>query len=524
MQNRRSKNGGDASLRIEMGKSNPQGKEMEKSIIIIGAGISGLSAGCYGQMNGYRTSIFEMHNKPGGLCTSWKRKGYTIDGCLHWLVGSKPGTSFYRIWEELGAVQGRRIVNHEEYVHFEGEKGKVFIVYTDIDRLEQHMRELSPEDEKIIKKTIKAMHKCTRLEIPVEKAGELYGPVDGLKMMLKMFPFFGLMRKWGKTSVQDLAKRVKNPLLRQALLNYAELPDYPTIVLLIALAWHHQKSVGYPVGGSLEFARSIEGRYLDLGGKIDYRARVTKILVENDTAVGVRLADGTEHRGDIIISAADGRTTIFDMLEGKYINDKIRGYYDNFLLFPPLIQISLGVDRSFNGQPRLINYPLNEPVTIAGKELKRLSVHIYNFDPGLAPTGKTVLKVMLNSDYEYWKKLKQDPGRYKMEKDEIADQVIALLDQRFPGLAAQVEMRDVATPMTWERYTGNWRASHEGWLVTTKNFDMRMKKTLPGLKNFYMVGHWVEPGGGLPPAALSGRNLIQIICKKDKRPFVTTTP
>ena len=75
---------------------------MEKSIIIIGAGIAGLSAGCYGQMNGYRTQIFEMHDLPGGLCTSWKRKGYTFDGCIHWLVGSRPGTEFHRIWEELG--------------------------------------------------------------------------------------------------------------------------------------------------------------------------------------------------------------------------------------------------------------------------------------------------------------------------------------------------------------------------------------------------------------------------------------
>ncbi|HUU64217.1 MAG TPA: NAD(P)-binding protein [Dehalococcoidia bacterium] len=60
---------------------------MEKSIIIIGAGIAGMAAGCYGQMNGYRSRIFEMHDKLGGLCTAWERKGYTIDGCLHWLVG-----------------------------------------------------------------------------------------------------------------------------------------------------------------------------------------------------------------------------------------------------------------------------------------------------------------------------------------------------------------------------------------------------------------------------------------------------
>ena len=102
--------------------------------------------------------------------------------------------------------------------------------------------------------------------------------------------------------------------------------------------------------------------------------------------------------------------------------------------------------------------------------------------------------------------------------------VIGLLEQRFPGLAAQVEMRDVATSMTWVRYTGNWRASHQGWLMTTKNLNMSMSKTLTGLKSFYMAGQWVEPGGSLPYVAVSGRNVMQMICKKDKRPFVTSTP
>ena len=113
----------------------------EKSIIIIGAGLSGLSAGCYGQMNGYRTQIFEKHVKPGGLCTAWKRKGYTI-GTIGWVTGSGPANNdFYRFWEELGAVQGRPFINYEEFVRVEGKDGQVFILYTDIDRLQQHMHD-----------------------------------------------------------------------------------------------------------------------------------------------------------------------------------------------------------------------------------------------------------------------------------------------------------------------------------------------------------------------------------------------
>ena len=170
------------------------------------------------------------------------------------------------------------------------------------------------------------------------------------------------------------------------------------------------------------------------------------------------------------------------------------------------------------------NYPLDEPVNIGGQEWKRLPVHIYNFDPSLAPEGKTLLTVMLDSDYEYWKKLKQDPEHYKAEKERIADVVVTSLDRRFPGLAAQVEMRDVATPMTFERYTGNWQGTFEGWLITTKNVNMRMSKTLPGLANFYMAGQWVMPGGGLPSGIMTGRYVIQIICKQDKKKFITSTP
>ncbi len=499
----------------------------EKSTSIIGAGIAGLSAGCYGQMSGYRTRVFEMHDKPGGLCTSWKRNGYTIDGCIHALAGSGPGTGFYRIWEELGAVQGRVMVDHEEYVRIEGEGGKVFIVYTDINRLEQHMKELAPEDKDVIAEFIKAARTCTHFDMPIEKAPELYSPIDELKMMFTMFPYLRLMRKWGKISIQDFAKRFKNPFLREAFSATFDLPDFPMIGMLMILGSMHLKTAGYPVGGSLEFARAIERRYLDLGGEVHYKSRVTKILVENDQAVGVRLADGTEHRSDVVISAADGRTTIFDMLDGKYINDKIRGYYEQLPLVSPLIHIGLGVARSFDELPHSvigINYPLDQPVTIGGKELKRLGVHIYNFDPTLAPAGKTLFRLMLNSDYEYWNKLKQDPERYKAEKEQIADKVVALLDQRFPGLAAQVEMRDVATPMTFERYTGNWQASYQGWQISTKTMGMRMSKTLPGLKNFYMAGKWVEPGGSVTGAAMSGRNVVQIICGQDKRRFVTTIP
>jgi len=501
---------------------------MSKSIIIIGAGVAGLSAGCYGQMNGYDTKIYEMHTLPGGVCTTWKRKGYKIDGCIHWLTGTKPGTDFYRIWEELGVMQGSTLIEHEEYARIEGKDGKVFIVYCDINRLGQHMMELAPEDKDVIEEFTNGIRKMIHFHIPWEKASDLFGPFDVLKLMKMMFPFFGFFRIWGNITIQDVAQRFKNPFMREAfpyIFNLENPPEFPIMAVMKVFAWMNQKTTGYPIGGSLELARVIEERYLALGGKIHYKSRVVKILTENDRAVGVRLADGSEHRDDIVVSAADGHTTIFDMLDGKYINNKIRGYYDKLALFPPLIYVGLGVNRSFEEVPSTvtgIDFPFDKPITIGEKKRNRLSVQFYTFDPTLAPEGKTFVRVHFASDYNYWKKLKQDPERYKAEKEQIAEKVVALLDRRFPGLAAQVEMRDVATPMTWVRYTGNWRGSFEGWIETTKTMRMRMSQMLPGLKNFYMAGQWVQPGGSLPAVAMSGRNVTQIICKKDKKEFVTT--
>ena len=89
-------------------------------------------------------------------------------------------------------------------------------------------------------------------------------------------------------------------------------------------------------------------------------------------------------------------------------------------------------------------------------------------------------------------------------------------------------MVDVATPITYERYTGNWKGSMEGWLLTTETIKTAMgrgmDKTLPGLDNFYMAGQWVQPGGGVPTAAESGRSAIELICKRDGVPSTIQTP
>ncbi len=326
---------------------------MEKSIIIIGAGLTGLAAGCYGQMNGYKTSIFEMHDKAGGVCASWKRKGYTIDGAMNWLMGTKPGESFYNFWEELGATQDWKVFNHDRYSILEDKNGKSFSVYCDADKFEEYLLGLAPEDAGVIKE-FTGLLRSFHFDMPTEKPPELYSLFDKIKMV-NMLSFMRVMKKWSKVSMRDFAGRMKNPYLREAF-TLVFGSDFPIIMSIMALSLQHRKVAGYPIGGTLPFVASIERRYRGLGGEIHFSSRVEKILVENDKAVGIRLADGTERRADYIISAADGRTTIFDMLGGKYIDDTIKNRYDHPKLFSPLIYVGLGIARS------LMTYPLQSAV------------------------------------------------------------------------------------------------------------------------------------------------------------------
>jgi phytoene dehydrogenase-like protein len=499
----------------------------EKSIIIIGAGIAGLSAGCYARMNGYRAQIFELHTQPGGLCTSWSRKGYTFDGCIHWLVGTGEKSGFHRFWDELGALKDKEIVDHDEFVRIVGKDGKTFIVYTDPDRLEQHMLALAPQDEAVIHELCQALRTFVHAEIPAgppENAGDIFRMA---KNAAGTMAFMGLMRKYGTTPIREFASRFTDPFLREALISVFDLPDFPMAGVLMSLGSMGAHDAGYPVGGSLSFARAIEKRFCDLGGEIHYRARVAKILVEEDRAVGVRLTDGKEYRADQVISAADGHATIFDMLDGKYLGDEQREAYDHMPTFDPIIQVSLGVDRDLRDEPHMVRYELERPLEIAGEARTALGVKHYGYDPTLAPEGKSVVEVMFGSNYGYWKKLADDPEHYDAEKKDIAIKVIAELETRYPGITRQVEVVDVATPLTYERYTGNWKGSMEGWLVTTQSMKMMMtgkgmSKTLPGLKNFYQIGQWVEPGGGLPPAVTSARGVIKKICKQDGKAFKTS--
>lgn len=497
-------------------------------IIIIGAGIAGLAAGCYAQMNGYRTQIFELHDQPGGLCTAWERKGYVFDGCLYYLFGSGSGQPFHQMWEELGAVQGRQFVHHDEFMRIVEPSGKTLIVYSDPDRLEQEMTRLSPADSEAIADLCAGIRAFTRFDLSLlrQKPKALMRAADWVRLSLKLLPFARALARWGKISAQEFAQEFQDPFLRRAIPQMFAWTSIPVMVGMSLLAYAHNKNAGFPLGGSLNFARAIERRYLELGGEIHYCSQVERILVKNDRAFGVRLYNNQEYHAHRIISACDGRGTIFDLLGGQYIDRQLKRLYNDRLPTYSQLQVSLGINRDLKDTPHWVTYLLDRPVIIAGEERYKIDVRHYCFDPSLAPAGKSVAIVTLSTPYDYWQRIY---GRSIYNAEQIQESGILLdwLERVYPGIRTDIEYVDVATPVSYERYTGNWQGSNCGWLLTKQTLWLAIagiRKTLPGLDNFYAIGQWVEPGGSVPVVAMSGRNIMQQICHEDEKEFVATKP
>lgn len=403
---------------------------------------------------------------------------------------------------------------------------KVFHLYTNLEKLEMYMKDLAPGDERTIRHFIRSMRKIQGYEIPpmIDKNPKQLSFIDKMRF-IRHLPLLLFLNKWKKITNYSFARRFKDPFLREAFELLFDSDEMPLLIISLPLAFNDKKGAAYPVGGSSVFAKRIEDKYLSLGGKISYNTGVSKIIVENDTAKGLLLENGGKSLSEITLSAADWHFTVFESLGGNYTNKTILELRSQKRLpvYYSVLLVSLGVSRTFDESTHFLRFPLEkELISPDGTVYHRMEAHIYNYDPTLAPEGKTVISFCFytrNSDY--WIDLrKSDYEKYAKNKTDFADQVIEIAENRFGNIKSHLEEIDIATPATFNRYTNNWKGSTQGWLPGRNLIAQSpIQPELPGLKKFYFSGHWTSPGGGLPVAIKSARDVAQMICRKEKVRF-----
>ncbi len=483
-----------------------------KKIIIVGAGIAGLTAGIYARKSGFDVTIYESHTIPGGASTSWRRKGYLFEGGMHWLTGSSPKTPLNKLWREVGALDNNtEIINRDPFVTAEY-NGQRACLYRDIERLRKHFMELSPEDEKMTNSLCRDLKRFSNINMPVmDIKGVKAQEKSSMKFsaILKMLPAIPRMSFYANQSVKEYASRFKSPIIRLLLENIVG-PEYSATAMIFTIATLVSGDGGYPAGGSLAMANRMAKYFGKIGGNIIYGNKVGKVIVENGIATGV-IINEQEILADAVIVTLDTRVAIDTMFETPIAEPWAEDMRKNT---KPLINtfISIGVEADLSDLPERFDFGLDEPIMCGNIVETGIRICNYAGYKGYAPEGSTsITSPILSDTYDFWKNCKEN-GTYAEEKEKLATAFIDMLARKFPQTAGKVAVWDIATPLTYERYLGSYKGS---WMsVMNKGDKGTSYPSMPkSIKNVYFAGQRLQSPGGLPVALDTGRKAIQYLCR-----------
>ncbi|TYQ17888.1 UNVERIFIED_CONTAM: phytoene dehydrogenase-like protein [Acetivibrio alkalicellulosi] len=497
-----------------------------KKVVIIGGGVAGLSAGIFSQKNGFDSVILEKHHTLGGECTGWERQGYHIDGCIHWLVGTKEGTPLRDLWNTVGALKEVDIYHPESFMAVE--HGDVTVhFYRDIERLKSSWLGISPEDKDIIEEFCKDIKQLQSFYMPAGKPMDMMNIVEKIKFMLSMKDAGMIMKKYDKVTFKEFANRFNHPALKMAIYSFMPEGEYSVSSIIFALGTFTGEQSSIPIGGSKALAQRMVELYISLGGTVESSCEVVDLDIKGDMVRKVKCKNGKFFEGDFIIAACDANALYERLLKGQYPDPEFQKRFNNPNVYPLAsnIYVGIGYEGTMEDIPRTLKFPV-ESVDIKQnkKPIEHLQMTHYAYEPDFAPEGHTVITFAINQfqhELEAWEALDKDKEAYKKEKKRIGEAVIKAMENRFPHMVGKLKLLDVASPQTYEHYCNAYRGAFMGFWPTLRGKSLQHTGRIKGLKNMVLSGQWLQPPGGLPIAVITGKDTIMRLCKKLKRPFIS---
>lgn len=482
---------------------------------IIGAGVAGLCLGIRLLKRGQSVTIHEAGNSAGGLCVNWRRGDYDFNGCLHWVLGARAGSSFHDMWLKVCDIDSLTFVDFDERVDIELPDGDGgfwnFHLYNDVERLRSYLLSLAPQDSGSIGHWMDSVLTVARFLPDLPPFPTESSRLDRMAhyvSLCRMWPMLPFLRRWQGLTTRSFAQSLKSPRLRQAV-EALYMNETSMTVVIFGQAYMAAHVAAYPIGGSRSLSDLLLKTFLSLGGRVAFGEQVESIRVEAGKAVGLRLADGRETSADAVCSCADWRWTVGHALGGRFASAAqlrlLSAGKEAF--FFSYCRVHVGIAGRLDELPHFMRLAVSG-VLPDGTAFSQLEVEVNNFDPALAPDGKTTITVNFTTREGHWWISLRDSDRqaYIRAKERVAGIALESLAQRFPdtiGLSA-VEVVDVATPATYHRFTLNSFGSSQGWAPMVRvTSRLPVSATLPGLSRFVMAGHWLEAGGGLPISLIS---------------------
>ena len=531
--------------------------ESTKKIIIIGGGVAGLSAGIFGQKNGFETVIYEKNPWTGGSCSAWRRNGFTIDNCLHWLTGTKEGAT-KKLWTELGVLDEKIPLIKRDIFFASRADGQTAILWRNLDRTRRELLELSPDDRAEINGFLDCVLLIKGLLHSNMSARDMLRAIKNQDFSEKPLEFAFKFIQYINLNSEQLAKKFKCRAIGSIFLDFMD-KNYESYWLMLAYSFFIDENGDLPKDGSMGLAKNLKEKYLSLGGKIvlncpakqiivDRKSRIEKII-EMDASgsekiaalknlgqdlgdgmtrkkiichhsTGVLFENGRTESADYIVAACDINFTYKKLLENHYTPRPLKKVLKKHGKGKPVVyssfQVAFAVDGLFDCVEDTLGIDC-ATIRIGTRMCSRFTIKNYRlYGDYIAPEGKTVIQVSIPQyarDFRYWRKMDRD--EYQKYKISTANVIKGEIEKLFPEYRFRLSILDVWTPLSYNKICNDYYGAYMRYITTPFNMNAFMPLDVKRLDNVFLASHFLRYPGGLPTAAQTGKDVIDEIKKTE---------
>lgn len=520
------------------------GQTNDWDVIVIGAGMAGLSCAAHLARAGKRVVVLEQHTRPGGLWSSFSRKGIIFDLSTHWVTDPK---ALNQMLEELGAppVDFVHLEQLGRYVGPPRSAGSAAAagalpspaggavpawdirVTEDVAAFKQSVRDSFPRvDEDALDRLVREALDISRLldSLPVYSR-ELTPLWTRLRHGLRLGPRLVRVRRLGRTPTErylaGLFPGDEMAGLRAALHTLAPIPGMPALGLLAVLGIGLRGKAYSPRGGAQVLADAFAEAAVRNGAEIRYGQEVVSILTANGAVQGVSLRSGTVLTAPVVVSTADAKQTFYRLLGAGRVPDSYKNALEGQPVSEPYCLLSLVTTLEpaavgFDGTDVFVCPSADVPRILESKEPEEcafLLVFPRYTEPGTDPALRG-LQVVVPASWawrEHWQTwpTPERGAEYRALKEEWSSAIIPRVQEYFPRLASHLVQVDLATPITFHRYTLNTEGAPVGWHYASRR---RWRQRVPFLRGLYQAGHWVGPSGAVP-VTRSGKWAAELVLR-----------
>ncbi|MCA9951616.1 MAG: NAD(P)/FAD-dependent oxidoreductase [Anaerolineales bacterium] len=497
-------------------------------VVVIGAGLGGLSAAGHLAKAGKKVLVLEHHTVPGGYAHEFRRGHYRFEVALHALDGVAPGGWAYPALKELDVLEQVKFTRLDPFYTVRFPEHEI-TAHADMYVYETELIRHFPQEAEGIRGLIDAMRTVFNEVRRFQADGEL-GRRPSQIQMLSVYPNMiqAMNQSWG----DFLQQYVLDPQLQgvvSTLWGYYGLPPSRLNAATFIFPWvsYHLYGAYYPEGGSMAMSRAIEKTIKAHGGEIRYKQTVTGFAIVDGRVTHITTDKGLTVAADVVISNANAPDTMLkfvgkDHLPAKYVNkiEVAKPAASNLVVY-------LGLNRDLRAE----GWDYHELFVSEGYTIESdyqammcgefdktgmVVTHYNHADPTCTPPGGSVLVLMTLAPWEYadqWgtggdlTNYGKNP-RYLELKQDAAETLLDRAEKILPGIRESIKYMEVGTPVTNVRYSLNPGGSIYGSEQTVENMYLgRLRETTP-IDNLFLTGAWVS-GGGMSAALLSGRSVAR---------------